>query len=648
MSRRGIPSTLVVVLVASLMMAAPVSAAIGAGAGAPAIGSSDTAPTPALDTSGHSIQITSDSGVDGAMNQSVAVETNTTYTLSGWIKTENVQAGSGYGAQLNVHELGEASLTESVTGTQEWTYVETTVNSGGNEELQINALLGGWGTSTGTAYYDDIRFENPQGENLLANGDLETGSLAPWTAQTWEGSGDGTLTNQESVATGDVSSRTVQSHTVQPGGETLVTVDVETNETENFTVVEHFDPAFDSVEIVDADGAAFAEVRNANDAVFATYTDRSEATLTYRVTLGDSSSVQEGDSYSLSGFTHSDGDRSATGGQDQITVGPEDIGQPLVQSERTVDTGDLQTDGTATVTVNANPGEASDFIIYEDFAPAFESVDIVDADGADVTGVRNNESLFAAYNERESVSLVYEVEVGSASSYSFDGTTNTETTKGTYDRRTTGTDTLTVDGPGGGDDPSTNGTVQFAQEEYEFAPGETQTLTVETDADSVAGHQTRIEFDPDMVTVESVEAGDIGSAIVVNRDNENGTVTAAQAQAGETDAPTLLNLTVTFEGDEGDSAELAFDREYTSLFDAETNAIDVAWRDATIQSGTPGDVNLDGEVDTRDAILIQQYIAGQDPGGEDTVFNPALADINGDGSVTITDVLAVLERGVDS
>jgi hypothetical protein len=385
-------------------------------------------------------------------------------------------------------------------------------------------------------------------------------------------------------------------------------------------------------------------VRNANDAVFATYIDRSEATLTYRVTLGGSESVEEGDTYGLSGFTHSEGDRSATGGQDHVTVGVSDLGQPLVQSERTVDAGDLQTDGTATVTVTANPGEASDFIIYEDFAPAFESVEIVDADGADVTGIRNNETLFAAYGDRENVTLVYEVTVGSADSYSFSGHTNTDTPKGAYDRRTLGTDTLTVNGTDGA--PDANGTVQFAQESYVFAPGETRTLTVETTAESVAGHETRIEFDPDVLRVESVEAGDIGSPIIVNRDNQGGTVTAAQAQAGETDAPVLLNLTVTYEGEEGDSASLAFDREYTSLFDAETEEIDVAWRDATIQSGTPGDVNLDGEVDTRDAILIQQYIAGQDPGGENTEFRPAFADINGDGSVTITDVLTVLEEAV--
>ena len=645
MSRRRALSTLVVVLAASMMVAAPVSAAIGAGAGTPAIDSSDTAPTPALDTSGHSIQISSDSGVDGAMNQSVAVETNTTYTLSGWIKTESVQAGSGYGAQLNVHELEQSSLTESVTGTQGWTYVETTINSGSNEELQINALLGGWGDSTGTAYYDDIRFENPQGENLLSNGDLETGSLDPWQSQTWTGSGDYGISDQESVATGDVSTRTVGSDTVAPGEQTTVTVDVETNGAESFTVVENFDPAFENVELVDTDGAAISAVRNADDAVFAAYNNRSEATLTYRVTLGNASTVQEGDHYRLSGFAQSEGERSATGGQDQITVGAEDIGSPGVQSERTLDTENLDADGTATVSVSATPSEASSFIIYEDFNPAFESVEIVDADGADVTGVRDNESLFASYNGSESVTLVYEVEVGEAGTYSFDGNTSTDTPKGAVERPTLGTDSLTFNGSGTA--PEANGTVQFTQEDYVFDPGETQTLTVETTAESVAGHETRIEFDPDMMTVESVEAGDIGAS-ATNLDNENGVVTVAQAGASGTDAPRLFNLTVTFEGDDGDSASLAFDREYTSLFDAETGDIDVAFRDATIWGGTLGDVNHDGEVDTRDAILIQRHLAGQDPGGDDTGVQPAFADVTRDGSVTINDVLAVLERAVDN
>jgi len=645
MSRRRALSTLVVVLAASMMVAAPVSAAIGAGAGTPAIDSSDTAPTPALDTSGHSIQISSDSGVDGAMNQSVAVETNTTYTLSGWIKTESVQAGSGYGAQLNVHELEQSSLTESVTGTQGWTHVETTINSGSNEELQINALLGGWGDSTGTAYYDDIRFENPQGENLLSNGDLEAGSLDPWQSQTWTGSGDYGISDQESVATGDVSTRTVESDTVAPGEQTTVTVDVETNGAESFTVVENFDPAFENVELVDTDGAAVSAVRNADDAVFAAYNNRSEATLTYRVTLGNASTVQEGDHYRLSGFAQSEGERSATGGQDQITVGAEDIGSPGVQSERTLDTENLDADGTATVSVSATPSEASSFIIYEDFNPAFESVEIVDTDGADVTGIQNNESLFASYNGSESVTLVYEVEVGEAGTYSFDGNTSTDTPKGAVERPTLGTDSLTFNGSGTA--PEANGTVQFTQEDYVFAPGETRTLTVETTAESVAGHETRIEFDPDVMTVEGVEAGDIGSS-ATNLSNENGMVTVAQAGASETDAPRLFNLTVTFEGDDGDSASLAFDREYTSLFDAETGDIDVAFRDATIRGGTPGDVNLDGEVDTRDAILIQQHLAGQDPGGDNTVFRPAFADATGDGSVTINDVLAVLERAVDN
>jgi len=58
-------------------------------------------------------------------------------------------------------------------------------------------------------------------------------------------------------------------------------------------------------------------------------------------------------------------------------------------------------------------------------------------------------------------------------------------------------------------------------------------------------------------------------------------------------------------------------------------------------SGQLGDVNLDGDVGVDDAILIQQYIAGQEPADD---FNAALADADGSGTVTISDVIEVLDE----
>ena len=185
--------------------------------------------------------------------------------------------------------------------------------------------------------------------------------------------------------------------------------------------------------------------------------------------------------------------------------------------------------------------------------------------------------------------------------------------------------------------------VQFAEDEYVFGPGETRTLLVETDAESVAGYEAQVEFDPEAVTVESASAGNLSGAFSVNVDNENGTVSVGQAQANGGSPSVLFALEVTYEGEEGGSADLAFDAEDSELLDANTDAIEVGYSGAGIVSGELGDVNTDGEVTVGDAILVQQYIAGQDPTDD---FNPALADVNGDDSVTTTDVLAILDEAL--
>jgi len=135
-----------------------------------------------------SVRISSTEGVDASWNQTVEVEPDTEYTLSGWIKTENVEnlEDTGFvditpvGAALNVDEVGGASdadvRTDGITGTTDWAEVSVTFNSGSNSELTVNGLLGGWGESTGTAWYDNLALEDPDGNNLLSNANFELGS----------------------------------------------------------------------------------------------------------------------------------------------------------------------------------------------------------------------------------------------------------------------------------------------------------------------------------------------------------------------------------------------------------------------------------------------------------------------------------------
>jgi hypothetical protein len=123
---------------------------------------SSRAPVFSVDTAAHtgktSVKVSSADGADAWWFAIVPVKPYAKYRLSGWIRTENVVAGTGRGALLNLHGLGGME-TKALTGTQDWTRVELVFDSGANDAVQVNCLLGGWGRSTGTAWYDDVQLE---------------------------------------------------------------------------------------------------------------------------------------------------------------------------------------------------------------------------------------------------------------------------------------------------------------------------------------------------------------------------------------------------------------------------------------------------------------------------------------------------------
>ncbi len=109
-------------------------------------------------TGQHSVSIASSQGGDLGWTTRIPVEPFARYRLSGWIKTENVAAGSGRGALLNLHNM-QGVATAAVTGTTDWKRVEVEFDTDANDILQVNCLFGGWGMSTGQAWYDDIQLE---------------------------------------------------------------------------------------------------------------------------------------------------------------------------------------------------------------------------------------------------------------------------------------------------------------------------------------------------------------------------------------------------------------------------------------------------------------------------------------------------------
>jgi len=103
-----------------------------------------------------SVKITQSYENDARWVQTAAVQPNRSYRISGWIKTE--QVASGAGANLGVY--GTWDHTSGLFGTNDWTFVTTTVDSGANTQMIIACRLGYWsGISTGTMWCDDVALE---------------------------------------------------------------------------------------------------------------------------------------------------------------------------------------------------------------------------------------------------------------------------------------------------------------------------------------------------------------------------------------------------------------------------------------------------------------------------------------------------------
>ncbi len=117
-----------------------------------------TVDTTVAHTGKNSLRIESTKGSDCSWSYNTPLEPNSTYVFSGWIKTENLgTAGGAKGAMLQLHQLnGKQPFTMPLKGTSDWTFVTLTFESGGATDTSLNLLYGGWGPSTGVAWWDDI------------------------------------------------------------------------------------------------------------------------------------------------------------------------------------------------------------------------------------------------------------------------------------------------------------------------------------------------------------------------------------------------------------------------------------------------------------------------------------------------------------
>jgi len=143
-----------------------------------------------------SVALSSSNGADAGWLQTVSLEPNTEYTVRAQVKTEDVQpvdgtgqdvSGAPFGATISVGTIANATypdvsepIPEPLTGTNDWTTIETTFNSGDYDvdydAVEVLTLFGGYGQATGKAWYDDVELVGPDGNNLLSNESFETGT----------------------------------------------------------------------------------------------------------------------------------------------------------------------------------------------------------------------------------------------------------------------------------------------------------------------------------------------------------------------------------------------------------------------------------------------------------------------------------------
>jgi hypothetical protein len=99
-----------------------------------------------------SAKIESQTEINNINKQYVTLEPDTTYTLSGWIKTENVTGRCANIYPYEFNDLQEEDHWIEIKGTTDWTFYSMTFTTCSDVEGRINYRLYG----TGTAWFDDL------------------------------------------------------------------------------------------------------------------------------------------------------------------------------------------------------------------------------------------------------------------------------------------------------------------------------------------------------------------------------------------------------------------------------------------------------------------------------------------------------------
>ena len=157
-----------------------------------------------------SLKVTKTNTVDRHFySQQLSLEKGKTYTLSGYLKTDNVSNINGKGASIFVNYYNESGVLQTVDsifagGTKEWDRYEVTFTIPTNATSTTVYARAGIAEETGTAYFDCLQLEEGTAANrynIIENPNFIYGTDTPnfWAKNIACDSGDSLITSTDAT-----------------------------------------------------------------------------------------------------------------------------------------------------------------------------------------------------------------------------------------------------------------------------------------------------------------------------------------------------------------------------------------------------------------------------------------------------------------
>lgn len=182
-------------------------------------------------------------------------------------------------------------------------------------------------------------------------------------------------------------------------------------------------------------------------------------------------------------------------------------------------------------------------------------------------------------------------------------------------------------------------------------PGEKVSVPVEIRENSgIASMRLKVEYDSSMLTPVNVEAGNILAGAQLNASvDEDGIYYVLWSQASDmTENGTLFSIDFTVAESATSDSVTSIDVSYAEgdICDAQHNdvALKISSGEVLIQQGLPGDIFIDGKLNSHDILLLQQYMTELVSLSSQQMLR---ADLDGDGNITMMDVVALAQQLVN-